>query len=33
MFPSGFYDRWEEHLERDYRKAFSIQDKLNFQRV
>jgi hypothetical protein len=33
MFPSGVYESWEEHLEPGYKKAFSLQDKLNFQRV
>lgn len=33
MFPGGVYDRWEEHLEPGYKKAFSHQDKLNYQRV
>lgn len=30
MFPSGVYESWEEHLEPGYKKAFSLQDKLNF---
>ena len=33
MFPNAVYDRWEEHLEKDYIKAFRLQDKLNYQRV
>lgn len=30
MFPGGHYDRWEEHLEPGYKKAFNLQDKLNY---
>ena len=33
MFPCGVYERWEEHLEPGYRRAFALQDKLNYQRV
>ena len=30
MFPLGVYERWDEYLEKGYRKAFALQDKLNY---
>ena len=33
MFPGGVYEKWEEYLEHDYKRAKELEGKLNYQRA